>query len=318
MQTRNAEKLISVEAADRLIQSHDADVTMLYLYYCRRGFADGEGACLDLARTMSEVKACEEKLTRMGLLPISDNPAPPAQRRTRVIPPADPVGDDAPQFTAFDVQTRVNEDAFFAEILKTAQELIGQHLSSNDMKTLLNIYSTLAIPFEVMLMLMNYCAETNRIKYKGRRKLSTHFIESEAMKWANLEIITVEQADEFIRRAEIKRDSTDHIAAMLGIVDRPLTKSVNDYISSWLDWGFTEEEIAMANDRSMAKTGKLSLSYINGILDKWQKSGLLTVHDINAKDPARSSAKKTATAAKSKEASQAVDINKLRSMLDKI
>lgn len=319
MNTPVSEKLISIDAADRLIQAHDADAAMLYLYYSRRGTADAESACLDLSRTMSEVRACEEKLTRMGLLPLGEKAAvSPAVNVKPVIMPADPVGDDRPQYTAFDVKNRATSDDSFAEILKEAQNLIGQHLSSNDMKTLLNVYENLNIPFEVMLMLMNYCAETNRIKYKGRRRLSTRYIEQEALYWSNREIITVEQADEYIRRAEFRRDNTERIATSLGILDRPLTKSVREYISHWLDWGFTEEEIAMANDRSMAKTGKLSLNYINGILDNWQKNGLLTAREINEKDPVRTGVKKPNTGAQRGNDSDTVDIDRLRSLMDKI
>lgn len=320
MITPVSEKLISIEAADRLIQAHDAEAAMLYLYYSRRGCTDAESACLDLSRTMSEIKASEEKLTRMGLLPLGEKIAPsPVVKPNPVILPADPVGDDQPTITAFDVEATTKRDEHFAEILKEAQNLIGQHLSSGDMKTLLNIYSNLAIPYDVMLMLMNYCAESNRIRYKGRRRLSTRYIELEALYWANREIVTVEQADEYIRRAEFKRDSTDRIATSLGILDRPLTKSVNEYISRWLDWGFTDQEIGMANDRSMAKTGKLSLSYINGILDRWQKNGLLTARDIEEKDPFHSGAKKNIEApARTKTSSEAVDIDRLRSLMDKI
>lgn len=313
MQKYPAENLITPEAADRLISAHDSDVALLYIYYLRKGHRDPERAAADLCRTLGEINAADEKLSRLGLF----SPAP-VRENVPVIMPVTPEGDDRPQYTAQEIVRRTMEDPQFGVILDECAKLMGHTVGSSDTRTLFGIYEHLGMPFEVFLMLLNYCAELNREKYKGQRKLTAYFIEREANRWAQNEIFTVEQADEFVRRSVERRQDIESLASMLGIHDRPLAKSVHDMLGGWLNMGFGEAEIMLAYDRSMLRTsGKLSLNYMNGIIKRWNDNGLKTLREINEKDPPRSGANNTRTAPDPRK-SQQIDLGKMRDILDKI
>ena len=107
---------------------------------------------------------------------------------------------------------RSREDAGFAAIVSEAQKVLGHVLSSSDLKRLFGIYDYLALPPEVILMLLNHCVSISQ----GRRP-SMRFIEKEAYVWANREIMSLEQAEEYIRSSRQRREELGRIKESLGI-----------------------------------------------------------------------------------------------------
>ena len=121
---------------------------------------------------------------------------------------------------------------------------------------LFGIYDYLALPAEVILELLNYCAETAREKSPGKRP-SPRSVEQEAYRWANREILTLEQAEEYIRRQKSLREASNRVKEALGIRGRELTPTETKYITSWLGMGFEQEAILIAYDRTVTSTGSL-------------------------------------------------------------
>ena len=75
MTERTAENCIASSVLDKLIAAHDGDVALLWLYCQRHGALDEERAAQALCRTLQEIRAAEEKLRRMELLPEGGVPA---------------------------------------------------------------------------------------------------------------------------------------------------------------------------------------------------------------------------------------------------
>lgn len=317
MQTAHHENLISPDAADRLIAAHDSDVALLYIYYTRTGCFDAERAARDLCRTMNEIQSAQEKLSRMGLLSgVSAAKTADAEDNSSqsVVRPPVRKNDERYQFTASEIAQRSGSDSVFRAILTETEQVMGRKLSSSDTRILFNIYDTLALPFDVFMLLLHFCAEKNNSKYHGQRKLTASFIENEAFDWAEKEILTIEQAEEYIQSAERRSSESAQIAAVIGMGGKALTKSVQDYINGWIDMGFDSEVVAIAYDRTMLNIGKLSFPYIKGILERWKNNGLMTVKEINEKDPPRTAK----TAAKpANESGASISLDSLQGILDK-
>ncbi len=70
--------IISPQAADRLIAAHDGDVALLYIYRLRTGCTGHEQAARDLCRTLREIEAADEKLSRLALFDGGAQGASPA------------------------------------------------------------------------------------------------------------------------------------------------------------------------------------------------------------------------------------------------
>lgn len=264
--------------ADMLISAHDGDVALLYIYISRTGSDDMERAARELCRTMGEISAAREKLQRMGLL--SAEPSRQAEPPGASAAPAD----ELPEYEAADLVRRSREDAGFAAIVAEAQKVLGHVLSSSDLKRLFGIYDYLALPPEVILMLLNYCVAISR----GRRP-SMRFIEKEAYAWANREIISLEQAEEYIRRSRERREDVGRIKEALNIHGRELSATEQKYIAAWLDMGFGEDCISIAYDRTVTNTGALKWGYMNKILASWHEKGIHTGAEVAEKDSRRRS-----------------------------
>jgi len=291
--------------ADKLISAHDGDIALLYIYISATGCRDLERAAHDLCLTMNETSAAYEKLQRMGLFAEQ-----PTQKLSAAV--TEPAR-ELPQYRAEDLVRRSKEDSAFAVILLEAAKVIGHSLSSNDMKMLFGIYDYLALPAEVILELLNYCAEVFQERYGDRRRPSPRAIEKEAYVWANNEILTLEQAEDYIRAQKDRRSRMGQIKVLLNIYGRELSTTEAKYVSSWIDMGFCDEMLSIALDRTITNTGGLKWGYMNKILTAWQEKGIRTVADIEEKDSRRKKVLPKAT-----QAPAPVDMDELRRILDKI
>ena len=268
--------------AEKLIRAHDGDVALLYLYYLHTGSRDGEQAARELCRTLREIEAAQEKLERMGLL----DGAPIPQQKSEEIPPAP--AQKLPEYTAEDVTRRAREDGEFAAVLADAAKVLGRSLNTGEIRTLFGIYDHLGLPAEVMLELLHYCGECFLERYGTQRRPTVHAIEKEAFVWANEEILTLEQAENYIRSRRERRGLHTRIRDALDIRDRGFSASELKYIDAWLDMGFGEEAIGIAYERTVANTGARKFQYMDKILLSWHKNGLHTRKEIEEKDVRRS------------------------------
>lgn len=299
---------ISSAIADKLISAHDGDVALLYIYMVRRGGHDLDAAARDLCRTMSEISAAAEKLQRMGLMPDGAAPAKAAAKEEKLPPP-----DEIPQYRSEDIVRRCKENGEFAVVVAEAQTALTHTLSSVEMKTLFGIYDYLALPPEVIMMLINYCVARCREQSTPDhpRRPSMRNIEKEAYNWVHQEILTLDQAEEYIRRQRERRDALGRAKAAVGIHGRELTPTETKYLSAWLDMGFDEDALAIGYDRTITNTGALKWSYMNKIMQSWHEKELHSAEEIESGDPRR---RPQQSAAQGK----AIDMDELQSVLEKI
>ena len=301
-------------AADRLIAAHDGDVALLYIYRKRTGCRDLEQAARDLCRTMQEVRAAQEKLQRIGLWEDSAEAESAAsvptagQEAPHYLPPAD----ELPQYTAQEIsRMAVNPD--FTAIRKEAERIKGKQLTTNELGILAGIFNHLALPADVILLLLNYCQDKAEAQRPGSRP-GFRMIQQEAFHWANLEILTFEQAEEYIRRQRERGSKVGRVQSALGLQGRPLTLPERKHIDAWLDMGFAEDAIALAYERTVYNTGSFKWPYINAILKRWHAAGLHDRRAVEEKEGARQAAK--APAAKTE--GGPIDLDRLKDFLNKM
>ena len=263
--------------AEQIIAAHDGDVALLWLCLRQNPEAGVEDAARMLCRTRAEMEAALEKLQRMGLADMPGSPAPDRPETPSLkLPPAD----ELPQYTSQELVDRSREDPRFTALVTEAKRALGHALSTTDLKKLFGLYDYLALPPEVIMMLLNYCVKSR----PTGNPPSMHQIEKEGYVWANREILTLEQAEEYIADSERRHEKLTQAAKLLGITGRKLSATENRYISAWLEMGFDEEMIELAFDRTVTNTGGLKWKYMNSILESWHKKGLHTPADVRDKD----------------------------------
>ncbi len=264
------------EAADRLIAAHDGDVALLYLYIVRTGGLDAERAAGALCRTAREIEAAAEKLRRMGLLEAAPAPVSP-----RALPE-----DELPVYRAEDLRRFAEEDPQLQAIFAKAEQVFGRKLSPADMKMLAGLYKHLGLPAEVLFTLLTYCAERAAERRPGSVP-SPRSVEKEGYDWANREILTLEQADDYIRFRHEQREELSQIKEALNIRGRELGKTEREYVERWLGMGFHADAVAVAYDRTLIKLGRLHWAYMDKILASWHAKKLFTPAEIEAGDGRR-------------------------------
>jgi len=163
------------------------------------------------------------------------------------------------------------------------QRQLGRNLNTEELKILLGFVRYLGLSGDVISLLVCYCKERARQKGSSRNP-SLRTIEKEAYAWAEQGIDTVEEAVAYIQNQNHRRSRLGRLMGILQIRGRNLTPGEERYAQQWLDWGFQEDAIALAYERTCLNTGSLNWAYMNKILSRWQEAGLLTLEQIQTRD----------------------------------
>ena len=263
---------MSAADADKLIECADGDCALLYIYLLRRSGSTSGELCRALGMTRQRLAAAAEKLTGMGLISGGE---------LRL------EEDVLPEYTAEEIVRRSGEDAGFRAVLAECERVLGHTLTGADTRTLFGIYDYLGLPVDVIFLLMHHCAEECRRRYGPGRVPTVRQLEKEAYVWVNREIMTLEQAEEYLRSREALRDGVERLRRAFGINDRQLSPSERKYLELWLSEGFEPEAIELAYDRTVTNTGSLKWNYMDSIIRSWHAKGLRTAAEIAERDRPR-------------------------------
>lgn len=269
-----AEKSITISAGsiDALIAGGDGNAALLYLHICRRGGLSLSAAARELRRSEAEIAAAAAVLREAGLL--------------RAEKPLE--SEELPEYSAADIVSRAETDGAFEALVEAVQHSLGKLLSTADLRTLFGIYDHLGLPAEVILLLVTHCIETYRESHGEGRIPTMRCIEKEAWYWAGQEIMSLDAAEEHIRREKEKKSLFRRALETLQIRGREPSPGERRYIESWLDMGFSPEALEPAYDRTVLGTGKLAWRYMDKILHSWHERGLHTPEEIASGDPRQS------------------------------
>jgi hypothetical protein len=294
---------LPADHADRLIALGDGDAALLYLYILRTGGSLDTGKAAEaLGRTGTAVEVSALALERAGVLASgAETPLPPPE--------------ELPEYTVRDIMRRSESDGAFRALVAEAQRVMGHALSRADLNTLFGIYDRLGMSGEVIMLLINHCAARLKKRYGENRLPTMHAVEKEAFRWANREIVTIQQAESYIAESERLEQEEAKALRLLGITDRSPTATERKYLDSWLAMGFGSDALALALDRTVVRTGKLSWAYMNSILLDWQGKGLYTPEDIEKGD-VRPAGRKTRKGTARQETSRGDDLDRLERMLN--
>ena len=261
-----AELNITKLQADKLLAAASADGALLYIYL--RSGNDIAAAETDLNMSAARVKCAAATLRQLGLYEEKKVIAMVGER---------------PNYSERDVMGAVDTDGDFRSLYEEVQRLLGRMLNTEELKILLGFVRYLGMAPGVVSLLVCYCKERARLKGSSRNP-SLRSIEKEAYLWAEKGIDTMEEAIAYTQTQYVNRSRLGRLMKQLQIHGRNLTAAEERYAQQWLDWGFDEEAIGMAYERTCVNTGGLSWAYMNKILTRWQEAGMLTAEQVRAGD----------------------------------
>lgn len=161
-------------------------------------------------------------------------------------------------------------------LFNEAEKMFGRPLHQNERQTIAQLSAHYGLPGDVSLMLLVYCFKQD--------KATPSYISKVAENWANEDIMTVQLADEKIRALEKQTNIEKRIREKLGLVSN-LSIKYREYIKTWaLDWGFGEDMITLAYDKTLDGAGKWSFAYANKILETWKEKGITTPQEAEKAD----------------------------------
>jgi DnaD/phage-associated family protein len=116
------------------------------------------------------------------------------------------------------------------------------------------------------------------------------YIEKMSLDWVDRDITTVAAAEEYLCGLERTRKAFERLEGLLGItVTRP-SASQKQAADRWFnEWQLADELIKEAYDRTLAKTGKFQVAYMDRILGAWHDEGITAVSQLqpDKKQPAK-------------------------------
>lgn len=273
---------LSGQAADKLIARGEGDAALLCLALLRH--SDAEKARKALRWTQERFDRAWAVLAQLGLVACEKTPEP-------VNVPLEQEG--PPDYLRADIMVAM-EEGTFQSLYQAVERRLGKKLSDADLKSLYEIYDYLALPVEVILLLITRCAEEYQEKYGPGRAPKMPQIKKTAYAWRRMGIDTAEAAEEYLKNQSRLRARERELLPLLDITGRPAVEREREYLNAWVDMGFPNDAIRLAYERTVMKKQALNWPYMNSILKSWHSKGLHTVADITARDSDPNRRKNTA------------------------
>ncbi len=167
-------------------------------------------------------------------------------------------------------------NADFKEVVEYASRRLGKTFNTSELATLYSFKDYLSLPCDVIMLGIEHCV--------NEEKNSLRYIEKLLIDFSDKEINTYQKAENYIKQRENYLSFEGKIRKMMGIGARTLTAKEKAFVSQWQLWEVSLELIKLAYDKTVEKTGKVSMSYMHKILESWQTSGFKTVDEVEKGD----------------------------------
>lgn len=156
-----------------------------------------------------------------------------------------------------------------AQLLYVAQAYVGKPLTVNDIKTIYFMSDVLRFSDDLIDYLIQYCVD--------RDKRDFRYMEKVAVNWAEAGITTPKQAQKMAAKYD---KSVYSIMNALGKNGAPTDKEL-EFIRRWNnEYGFSNDIIIEACERTVLATDKHRFEYAEGILSSWKKENVHHKTDI--------------------------------------
>ena len=162
-------------------------------------------------------------------------------------------------------------------MLKDIGNLLGRTLSPTEVETYIGWKNDFNFSPELILILIEYCASKGKTNFR--------YIEKVAIAWHEMNIKTVDEAQNYIRKNEDKWGTYREILKFLGIRNAEIMKPQEEMFEKWTStYNYSLDIIKKACDICFQRLNRADFKYIDGILSKWHKDNLRTLADIEKKD----------------------------------
>jgi len=167
-----------------------------------------------------------------------------------------------------------SQDNNIGQLMFVAQAYLAKPLSSVDINSLLYMYDSLSLSAEYIEYLLESCIDENH--------KSLSYVEKSAVYMYEHGITDIKDAKKF----KTKSHALDKkVLKAFGITGRQPGKDEKDFILKWqVEYGYSDDMIVEACNRTISHTHNASFSYANSILASWYKNGARKLSDVEKLD----------------------------------
>lgn len=174
-----------------------------------------------------------------------------------------------------DIARRLAESSEVATMFNEVQEVFGRTLGYDGQSNLLVLYDHYGLPAEVIVMLCSYA------KTVGKQGAIAYIVQM-GKSWAEEGITDFDSASRKIARMENAQKIWAEFRNLTGIENPKPTSKQAQFLEIWInDYSYDIDIIYFAYEKTVEKKGKISFSYMNGVLRSWHESGYKTVEEID-------------------------------------
>ena len=159
-------------------------------------------------------------------------------------------------------------------LVDEAQNILGRIFTPADLNALVCMVDYLQMDEACILLLLAHC------KRIGKTQLRS--IERYAISLSDKGINDPAALDEYIRDVEMLHSLEGIVRTMFGLKSRSMTEKEKRMLKAWMEYGYGEEVVRRAYERTVNATGDASIPYANAILERWHGEGLTTPEEIDA------------------------------------
>lgn len=264
---------LTAQAVKRLLEKGDGDAALLYLALLRhRGTVPPRSLAGELRWDRSRIEAAEAVLRELALIaPAAREAAPePAEER--------------PVYQRQEIADRLERSDEFRGLTAEVERKLGKRLTTPDVGILLGLNDYLGLPSDVIYLLVCHCVERVQRRYGPGRRPGMKQIEKEGYAWARMGIDTQTAAADYLKKYADRQGMIPAYMRVLQLGDRQPVTGEEKYLTTWIEWGFPPETVAIAYEKTVMKCHELKWSYCNGILKRWHEAGLHTPEEIRGGD----------------------------------
>lgn len=262
---------------DRLSDADAADLRVL-LYIAGADAFDEAEAAAALQLSEAEVRSSVKYWRGAGV--IARKSAAKEAKKEAPAPKKEPAAKKplrektAAKLTANELCEIAEENADFRALIDMAQQTAGWMFNTAEIQIIASLYTTLRLSGEYILALVNY--------FVAERKKPLRYLEKVAYSFIDEGVDTAAALEEKLRWLERFDGRAGAVRKLFGLGARELTAREKDYLVNWFDvYGYGDDLVELAYEKTVNATGKASLAYANGILKKWYADGVKTVADVD-------------------------------------
>ena len=173
-----------------------------------------------------------------------------------------------------DIARRLSESDEVVSMFNEVQEVFGRTLGYDGQSNLLILHDHYGLPAEVIVMLCSYA------KTVGKQGAIAYIVQM-GKSWAEEGITDFDSASRKIARMENAQNIWNDFRNLTGVENPKPTSKQSEFLEIWVnDYQFSMDVIYHAYEKTVEKKGKISFSYMNGVLRSWYESGFRTVNEI--------------------------------------